>query len=68
MLLTICQAALITKAGDCLTDPACLQLTATKYKERPPRSTAPYHTDELLPNETSPIMEELGATKMSSAS
>lgn len=33
-----------------------------------PRNTAPYHTDELLPKDTSPIIEELGATKMSSAS
>lgn len=33
-----------------------------------PRNTAPYHTDELFPNDTSPIIEEFGATKISSAS
>lgn len=33
-----------------------------------PRKMAPYHTEELFPSVTSPIMDEFGATKMSSAS
>ena len=61
----VAQQLTTPEAGESAPATAVVMRAAKRYI---PRNTAPYHTDELFPSVTSPIIDEFGATKISSAS